>query len=102
MFEGFPSGRVLEVHGSRSAFSVLFFVFFSRARNEGFLFNSGGLGMDFFAIRCCSDRSRPQPLVTVRRWSAMVLTFGEAFGEGFEWKHDVSDSCDIARKQLET
>ena len=25
-----------------------------------------------------------------------------AFGEGFGWKHDVSDSCEIVRKRPET
>ena len=31
----------------------------------------------------------------------MSLTLGEAFGEGFGWKHDVSDSCEIASKRAE-
>ena len=31
----------------------------------------------------------------------MALTLGEAFGAGFGWKHDVSDSCEIiARKRV--
>ena len=42
---------------------------------------------------------RSQPSATVR---GMALTLGEAFGEGFGWKHDVSDSCEIARKRVET
>ena len=32
----------------------------------------------------------------------MALTLGEAFGEGFGWKHDVSESCEIARTPVET
>ena len=42
---------------------------------------------------------RLQPLSAVRRWSAMALTLGEAFGG---WKHDVLDLCEIARKCEET
>ena len=31
----------------------------------------------------------------------MALTLGEALGEGFGWQHDVSDSCEIAKKRVE-
>ena len=29
----------------------------------------------------------------------MALTLGEAFEQGFAWKHDVHDSCEIVRKR---
>ena len=32
----------------------------------------------------------------------MVLIVGEALGGGFGWKHDTSDSCEIAWKRMET
>ena len=73
-------------------------------RSEGCLFNSGGLGIyaALIATRCCcSDRNRLQASATVRGRSAMALTLGEAFGEGFGWKHDAADSCEIARKRVE-
>ena len=55
------------------------------------------------STRCCSVCNRPQqPFATVCRWSDMALTLGEAFGEGFGRKHDVSDSCEIERKRVET
>ena len=74
-------------------------------RSEGFSFNFGGLGRALFATRCLSDRNRGQPTATIRnrsQVSAMALALGESFGEGFAWKHDVSNSCEIARKRVET
>ena len=49
-------------------------------------------------------RERPQPSATVCSrswWSAKALPLGEAFGEDFGWKRDVSDSCEVAWKRVE-
>ena len=43
---------------------------------------------------CSGSSSR---VVSRRRVDAKLSTLGKAFGEGFGWKHDVSDSCEIAR-----
>ena len=70
-------------------------------RSEGFSFNSGGLGVEpcsrlvvlaFATLSTVRNRSQ---------WDAMARTLGEVFGEGFGWKHDVSDSCEIARKGVD-
>ena len=60
-------------------------------RSEGSSLNSAGLGSSsrLVVVAFATVRGRP------------ALTLGEAFGEGFGWKHDVSDSCEIARKRVE-
>ena len=65
---------------------------FSRMRSEGFPFNSGGLG-----VEPCS-----RPVVST---SATVLNRPRPTAPsaaGLAWKRDVSDSCEIARKRVET
>ena len=84
---------------------------YSRMRSEGFSFNSGGLGVEPCSRPVVSTsatvRNRPQPFATVRNRpqpfaeSAKALPLGEAFGEGFGWRRDVSDSCEIARNRVE-
>ena len=69
-------------------------------RSEGFSFNSAGVCSRLVVSVFAAVVNRPPPTATVRRWSAMALTLCEAFGEGFGWKHN--DSCEIARKQVET
>ena len=75
-------------------------------RSEGFLFNSGGLGVEPCSRRVASAFAtvvnRPQPSAAVRSRALRPLPLGEAFGEGLAWKRDVSDSCEIARKCVET
>ena len=62
---------------------------FSRMRSEGFSFNSGGLG----AGSCLR-------LVVVAFANVPGRSlWGEAFGEGFGWKRDVSDLVEIARNR---
>ena len=63
---------------------------FSRMRNEGFSFISGGLEVEscsrLVVVAFATAVNRPQ-------CCAMARTLGEAFGEGLGWKHDVSNSC---------
>ena len=53
---------------------------FARRRSEGLSLNSGS------------------PSLAVGCYGADI---GQNFGEGFGWMHDVSDSCEIARKHVE-
>ena len=41
-------------------------------------------------------------VVCRRRRVSNSRPLGEAFGVGFGWKRDVSDSCEIARNRVET
>ena len=69
---------------------------------KGSRFTLGVWGRALFATCCFSVRNRSQPSAAVRNRVLRLLPLGEGFGEGLAWKRDVSDSCEIARKRVET
>ena len=73
-------------------------------RSEGFPFLVGGLGVGAVFAWLVSRRrlsSFASLVVCRRRRVSNSRPLGEAFGVGFGWKRDVSDSCEIARNRVE-
>ena len=58
-------------------------------RSEGFSFISGGLGVEVCSRVFGAVRNR---LIVIPK----ALQLREAFGGGFGWNLEVSDSCDVA------